>query len=148
MDEKSTKVLSQPQPSLPPNIIIPQRIDFELEKVNWDDSKIGEAHLFNELEQADRENESSPVIETHPAVTKVLNKTLKGEAKIIFYSKDRNEYSEEFCIIELEVSRLTLHRKEGLRQFDFPDGPEYTFIENSDEKSAQRTFNENSDENS
>jgi hypothetical protein len=51
-------------------------------------------------------------------------------------------------MIELEVSRLTLHRKEGLRHFDFPDGPEYTFIDNSDEKSSQSTINEISEENS
>jgi hypothetical protein len=88
------------------------------------------------------------VIEAHSAVTKELNKTLKGEGKLIFYSKDRNEYSEEICMIELEVSRLTLHRKEGMRHFDFPDGPEYTFIDNSDEKSSQSTINEISEENS
>jgi hypothetical protein len=55
------------------------------------------------------------VIEAHPAVTKELNKKLKGEGNMIFFSKDRNEYIEEFCIIELEDSRLTLHRKQGLR---------------------------------
>lgn len=88
------------------------------------------------------------MIESQPAVSKELNKMLKGEANIILYSKDRNEYSEEFCTIELEVSLLTLHRKNGLRQFEFPHGPAYTFIENSDEKSAQHTYYENSDENS
>jgi hypothetical protein len=52
MDKNATKVHSkpQPQPSLSPNIIIPQGTDFEFEKVHWDGPKIGEAPLFNELE--------------------------------------------------------------------------------------------------
>jgi hypothetical protein len=46
------------------------------------------------------------VIESPPAVTKILKETAEGPAKILKYWKDSNEYSEEDCFILLDNEML------------------------------------------
>jgi hypothetical protein len=78
------------------------------------------------------------VIESLPAVTKILKETVDGTAKILEYLEDRNEYSEKDCCILLYNMMLYLFEKEPnqdrlISEFEFPNGAEYQFNEKSDE---------------
>ena len=139
MEENGTKVLSKQQPQLPKKIIIPEEIDLEFEQFHEYGPKMSEAHIFNELKQTNREDESPLEIESLPAVTNILKETAEGQAIKLIYQKDCNKYSQEECFIELKDNKLCLFEAgsiEGklIHEFEFPHGAEYRFDEKSDEK--------------